>query len=60
MAVDYDLVIVGGTPEAREAAVSAALLGARIALVEPEPNFANPLQASLHHQAFLQVARMAQ
>ena len=60
MAVDYDLVIVGGTLEAREAAVSAALLGARIALVEPEPNFANPLQASLHHQAFLQVARMAQ
>jgi len=33
---DYDLVILGGTTEARYAAKSAALLNARVALVEPE------------------------
>ena len=59
MAVDYDLVIVGGTLEAREAALSAASLGARVALVEPEPDLATPLQSSLYHQAFLQVGRRA-
>ena len=59
MAVDYDLVIVGGTLEAREAATSAASLGARVALVEPELDRANPL-AQLYRQAFLQVAKLIQ
>ena len=59
MAVDYDLVIVGGTLEAREAAISAASLGARVALVEPDPDQGNPL-AWLYRQAFLQAAKLTQ
>ncbi|MEO0541707.1 MAG: FAD-dependent oxidoreductase [Cyanobacteria bacterium P01_A01_bin.105] len=35
MPVDYDLAILGGTPEGRIAAIAAAKTGARIALVEP-------------------------
>lgn len=37
MAVEYDLVILGGTVVAREAAIAAAALKARVALVEPHP-----------------------
>lgn len=37
MAVDYDVVIVGGTPLGREMALQAAHWGARVALVEPPP-----------------------
>ncbi|MEM9505042.1 MAG: hypothetical protein AAGA01_13920, partial [Cyanobacteria bacterium P01_E01_bin.43] len=33
MAVDYDLVILGGTPEGLDAAAQAARLGARVALI---------------------------
>ncbi|MBW4620980.1 MAG: NAD(P)/FAD-dependent oxidoreductase [Cyanosarcina radialis HA8281-LM2] len=36
MAVEYDLVVIGGTTVARHAAVAAARLQARVALVEPE------------------------
>ena len=36
MPVDYDLVILGGTPVARYAAAKASRLQARVALVEPE------------------------
>jgi 2-polyprenyl-6-methoxyphenol hydroxylase-like FAD-dependent oxidoreductase len=35
MAVDYDLVIAGGTVQGRRAAALAAREGARVALVEP-------------------------
>ncbi|MBV9385232.1 MAG: NAD(P)/FAD-dependent oxidoreductase [Chroococcidiopsidaceae cyanobacterium CP_BM_ER_R8_30] len=35
MAVDYDVVIIGGSPTGRYAATIAAQLGARVALVEP-------------------------
>ena len=35
MAVDYDLVILGGTAYARDAALQATSYGARIALIEP-------------------------
>lgn len=35
MAVDYDVVIVGGSPAGRYAAVAAKQLGATVALVEP-------------------------
>jgi pyruvate/2-oxoglutarate dehydrogenase complex dihydrolipoamide dehydrogenase (E3) component len=37
MAFDYDLVIIGGTAAAREAALRARFYKARVALVEPEP-----------------------
>ena len=37
MAVDYDLVIIGGTLAGRQAAIAASQTGARVALVEP-PN----------------------
>ncbi|MFE4106449.1 FAD-dependent oxidoreductase [Almyronema epifaneia] len=47
MVVDYDLVIVGGTLEARQAAIAAAAQGARVALVEPEVDrVARSLQAT--------------
>ncbi|MBV8884927.1 MAG: NAD(P)/FAD-dependent oxidoreductase [Chroococcidiopsidaceae cyanobacterium CP_BM_RX_35] len=35
MAVDYDVVIIGGSPTGRYAAIAAAQLGAIVALVEP-------------------------
>ncbi|MEM8807054.1 MAG: FAD-dependent oxidoreductase [Cyanobacteria bacterium P01_G01_bin.38] len=35
MPVEYDLAIIGGTPEGRVAAIAAAKTGARVALVEP-------------------------
>ncbi|NEP18089.1 MAG: NAD(P)/FAD-dependent oxidoreductase [Leptolyngbya sp. SIO4C1] len=35
MPVAYDLVIIGGAPEGRTAAIAAATTGARVALVEP-------------------------
>ncbi|MEO1404131.1 MAG: FAD-dependent oxidoreductase [Cyanobacteria bacterium J06635_1] len=35
MPVEYDLAIIGGTPEGRTAAIAAAKTGARVALVEP-------------------------
>lgn len=38
MVNDYDLVIVGGTLVARQAAIAAATEGARVALVEPDPH----------------------
>ncbi|MEM6352573.1 MAG: FAD-dependent oxidoreductase, partial [Cyanobacteria bacterium P01_D01_bin.14] len=37
MAVDYDLVIMGGTLAGRQAAIAASQTGARVVLVEP-PN----------------------
>ena len=35
MAVDYDVVIIGGSPAGRAAAAAAAQLRATVALVEP-------------------------
>lgn len=44
MTVDYDLIIVGGAPVGRYAAMKARLLGARVALIEPPtPQQASPL-----------------
>ena len=37
MAVEYDLVVIGVTEAGRHAAVAAANLQARVALVEPQP-----------------------
>ncbi|ASC69595.1 pyridine nucleotide-disulfide oxidoreductase [Halomicronema hongdechloris C2206] len=54
MAVDYDLVVLGGTWEGREVALTGALQGARVALVEPT---VNPLQAQLWGQALMALGR---
>jgi len=54
VAVDYDLVILGGTLEGREVALSGALQGARVALIEPT---VSPLQAQLWGQALIALGR---
>lgn len=48
--VDYDLVIVGGTPAARDAACFARSLRARVALVEPKSSTGLPWQSTVYHQ----------
>ncbi|PSN17437.1 hypothetical protein C7271_17705, partial [filamentous cyanobacterium CCP5] len=47
MVVDYDLVVLGGTLEAREAAWLAARTGARVALVASPTDWANGLKPTL-------------
>ncbi len=47
MAVEYDLVVIGGTEAGRHAAVAAANLQARVALVEPQPPSEGRWQSSL-------------
>ena len=60
MTVDYDLVIIGGTQAGRRAAVAAAQLQARVALVEPHPPVKNWLGAGfIHSKALTQVGRVA-
>jgi pyruvate/2-oxoglutarate dehydrogenase complex dihydrolipoamide dehydrogenase (E3) component len=60
MAVDYDLVVIGATPEGRFAALKAAYLKARVALVE------QPLQthlegtAGIFHRTFTHTTRLYQ
>jgi pyruvate/2-oxoglutarate dehydrogenase complex dihydrolipoamide dehydrogenase (E3) component len=54
MAVDYDLVILGGSAIARYAALKAARLKARVALIEPETNPIYPLSGAT--QTTLQTA----
>ncbi|MEO1352139.1 MAG: FAD-dependent oxidoreductase [Cyanobacteria bacterium J06635_15] len=51
---DYDLVIVGDTLAARQGAIAAATEGARVALIEPDPNH---VVQTLNHQALIAVAR---
>ncbi|NJL86123.1 MAG: FAD-dependent oxidoreductase [Leptolyngbyaceae cyanobacterium SM1_1_3] len=51
MAVDYDLVVLGGSLAGRQAAIAAALQGARVALVEPTAaGVARSLQSSYLRQ----------
>ncbi len=58
MTVDYDLVIVGGSPVGRYAAQFATQLGARVALVEPDKSPGLPaLGTWLAHHALLQQLR---
>lgn len=58
MPLDYDLLILGGTPIAREAAIAARSLQARVALVEPLPQLGNWAGTeALCHQAFVQLGR---
>ena len=59
MAVDYDLVILGGSAIARYAAARAVQFQARVALVEPEPS-SNPQAASTDRHTLIQAATIAQ
>lgn len=47
MTVDYDVVVIGGTKAARHAAIAAAQLQSRVALVEPHPPTQNWLGTGL-------------
>lgn len=58
MAVDYDLVILGGTDEGRHAAMTAARLNARVALIEPAEIL--QIRAEWHRAAGLEIGRMIQ
>ncbi len=50
--IDYDVVIIGGTPAGRYAALIATQLRATVALVEPQPSY-----GFLKHHAISQVAQ---
>jgi pyruvate/2-oxoglutarate dehydrogenase complex dihydrolipoamide dehydrogenase (E3) component len=61
MTVDYDFVILGGSSAARSAAIAAAQLKARVALVEPDRTSMLPesmLPESLFHHSFLATGRL--
>jgi len=47
MAVDYDVVIVGGSPDGRYAAVAAKQLGATVAVKPPQGEGATKLNLCL-------------
>jgi pyruvate/2-oxoglutarate dehydrogenase complex dihydrolipoamide dehydrogenase (E3) component len=55
MTVDYDVVIIGGTPAGRYAALTAAQLHATVALVEPTLGY-----GFIYHQALSQIGQLAQ
>lgn len=57
MAVDYDVVIIGGSPTGRYAAAAAARLGATVALVEPESSL---VFDQLTPNALTELGRVAQ
>ena len=54
--IDYDIIIIGGTPTARNAAANAAQTQARIALIAPPTN---PISPILHRQTLAQAAQIA-
>jgi pyruvate/2-oxoglutarate dehydrogenase complex dihydrolipoamide dehydrogenase (E3) component len=54
MVLDYDLVIIGGTVAGRKAAITTALTGARVALVESGDQVAQRLTGQLLRQGLLQ------
>ncbi|MGC9526076.1 MAG: dihydrolipoyl dehydrogenase family protein [Limnospira sp.] len=56
--LDYDVVIIGGTPAGRQAALTATQMRARVALVEPHPVPGQIFGPNSHH-TLLQVARVA-
>jgi len=58
--LDYDVVIIGGTPAGRQAALTATQMRARVALVEPHPAPApGQIFGPNSHQTLLQAARVA-
>ena len=60
MAVDYDLVILGGTVEGRQAALTAAQVNARVALIEPNSNEQSAIEAGQYRSALIELGRAAQ
>ena len=61
MTVEYDLIVIGGSTAGTYAAVAAARLNARVALVEPQPSQPNWLAyGALYSQALAQVGRVLQ
>lgn len=54
--IDYDIIIIGGTPTARYAAAKAAQTQARTALIEPSPHL---IPTTLHRQALAHAAQVA-
>lgn len=61
MAVDYDLIIIGGSPAGTYAAIAAAKLKARVALVETEPSQSDwQGYSAIAQQTFTQLGRVAQ
>ena len=60
MAVDYDVVIIGGSPTGRYAAVVAAQLGAKVALVEPTLRGAGEIETAIAPHALAQIGQMTQ
>lgn len=61
MTVEYDLIVIGGSTAGTYAAVAAAHLNARVALVEPQGLQTNWLgYGALYTQALTQVGRVAQ
>jgi pyruvate/2-oxoglutarate dehydrogenase complex dihydrolipoamide dehydrogenase (E3) component len=60
MAVDYDLVILGGTVEGRQAALTAAQVNARVALIEPNSNEQSAVEAEQYRSALIELGQAAQ
>ena len=59
MAVEYDLVVIGGTQAGRYAAIAAAHLQARVALIENTPPGLS-LHSGIYNQSLTQVGRVLQ
>lgn len=61
MTVEYDLIVIGGSPVGAYAAVAAARLNARVALIEPQRLQANSLGDGVTYtQALAQVGHVLQ
>lgn len=60
MAVDYDVVIIGGSLTGRYAAVIAARLGATVALVEPILGGVGEIETAIAPHALAQIGQMTQ
>jgi len=59
MAVDYDVVIIGGTPAGRYAAVAATQLGATVALVEAQA-ISTPYSSLITPHALSKIGQLSQ
>ncbi|NEQ15791.1 MAG: FAD-dependent oxidoreductase, partial [Moorea sp. SIO3E2] len=58
MTVDYDLIIIGSTPAGVYAAVAAAGLKARVALVDPQPGQTSWLgQGAIYTRVLSEIGR---
>jgi pyruvate/2-oxoglutarate dehydrogenase complex dihydrolipoamide dehydrogenase (E3) component len=61
MTVEYDLIVIGGSPVGAYAAVAAARLNARVALIEPQLLQANSLgDGAIYTQALAHVGHVLQ